>query len=124
LDCGRKIAGLEQFDLIFGISNLTAVRRVRAELNELRHELLNGADRDTVTSSASRPDVVALTLAALDAQPGMRVLEIGTGSGYNAALLAHRLGAQNVTSVEMESGTNRGCDVRSHVASDDVEEVD
>jgi predicted O-methyltransferase YrrM len=108
LDCGRKIAGLEQFDLIFGISNLTAVRRVRAELNELRHELLNGADRDTVTSSASRPDVVALTLAALDAQPGMRVLEIGTGSGYNAALLAHRLGAQNVTSVEMESGTNRG----------------
>jgi hypothetical protein len=25
---------------------------------------------------------------------------------------------------KLESGTNRGCDVRSHVASDDVEEVD
>jgi methyltransferase of ATP-grasp peptide maturase system len=55
-----------------------------------------------ITSSASRPDVVALMLAALEAQPGMRVLEIGTGTGYNAALLAHRLGAQNVTSVEID----------------------
>jgi protein-L-isoaspartate(D-aspartate) O-methyltransferase len=55
-----------------------------------------------ITSSVSRPDVVALMLAALDAQPGMRVLEIGTGTGYNAALLAHRLGAQNVISVEID----------------------
>jgi len=55
-----------------------------------------------ITSSASRPDVVALMLAALDAQPGMRVLEIGTGTGYHAALLAHCLGAQNVTSVEID----------------------
>jgi len=55
-----------------------------------------------ITSSASQPDVVALMLAALDAQPGMRVLEIGTGTGYNAALLAHRLGAQNITSVEID----------------------
>lgn len=54
-----------------------------------------------VTSSASRPDVVALMLTTLDAHPGMRVLEIGTGTGYNAALLAHYLGAQNVTSVEI-----------------------
>jgi protein-L-isoaspartate(D-aspartate) O-methyltransferase len=55
-----------------------------------------------ITSSASRPDVMALMLAALDAQPGMRVLETGTGTGYHAALLAHRLGAQNVTSVEID----------------------
>ncbi|MGH3799977.1 MAG: hypothetical protein ACRDTD_07580, partial [Pseudonocardiaceae bacterium] len=52
------------------------------------------------TSSASQPDVVALMLNALDAEPGMRVLEIGTGTGYNAALLAHRLGTHNVTSIE------------------------
>ncbi len=54
-----------------------------------------------ITSSASQPNVVALMLTALDARPGMRVLEIGTGTGYNAALLAHRLGAHNVTSIEI-----------------------
>jgi protein-L-isoaspartate O-methyltransferase len=55
-----------------------------------------------ITSSASQPDVVALMFDALDVQPGMRVLEIGTGTGYNAALLAHRLGSGNVTSVEID----------------------
>ncbi len=54
------------------------------------------------TSSASSPIVVAVMLAALDAHPGHRVLEIGTGTGYNAALLAHQLGAEQVTSVEID----------------------
>ena len=54
------------------------------------------------TSSASRPDIVALMLAAGHVEPGMRVLEIGTGTGYTAALLAHRLGERNVTSVEID----------------------
>ena len=56
-----------------------------------------------VTSSASDPRVVGLMLAALDAQPGDRVLEIGTGTGYNAALLAHRLGAQHITTIEVDA---------------------
>ncbi|MGH3937372.1 MAG: methyltransferase domain-containing protein [Pseudonocardiaceae bacterium] len=56
-----------------------------------------------ITSSASHPGVVARMLAALDARTGMNVLEIGTGSGYNAALLAHRLGAQRVTTIEVDS---------------------
>ncbi|MGH4019050.1 MAG: protein-L-isoaspartate O-methyltransferase family protein [Pseudonocardiaceae bacterium] len=55
-----------------------------------------------VTSSASQPSVVADMLAALDAQPGLRVLEIGTATGWNAALLAHRVGAENVTSIEID----------------------
>ncbi|TMQ94754.1 methyltransferase domain-containing protein [Actinomadura soli] len=55
-----------------------------------------------ITSSASRPDVVAGMLAALGAEPGMNVLEIGTGTGWNAALLAERLGSDSVTSVEVD----------------------
>jgi protein-L-isoaspartate O-methyltransferase len=55
-----------------------------------------------VSSSASMPAVVAQMLTALEVEPGMRVLEIGTGTGYNAALLAHRLDASNVVSVEID----------------------
>jgi protein-L-isoaspartate O-methyltransferase len=54
------------------------------------------------TSSASRPDIVALMLTAAEVEPGMRVLEIGTGTGYTAALLAHQLGARNVTTIEID----------------------
>ncbi|MGH3784295.1 MAG: methyltransferase domain-containing protein [Pseudonocardiaceae bacterium] len=56
-----------------------------------------------ISSSASMPTVVAQMLAPCAAQPGQRVLEIGTGTGYNAALLAHRLGASNVVTIEIDS---------------------
>jgi protein-L-isoaspartate(D-aspartate) O-methyltransferase len=61
------------------------------------------ATRHTVyTSSTSMPSVVAEMLTALRAEPGMSVLEIGTGTGWNTALLAHRLGGEHVTSVEID----------------------
>ena len=37
----------------------------------------------------SQPYIVALMSQMLEAAPGMRVLEVGTGSGYQAAVLAH-----------------------------------
>jgi protein-L-isoaspartate(D-aspartate) O-methyltransferase len=51
-------------------------------------------------SSSSQPSLMALMLTALDVRPGMRVLEIGAGTGYNAALMA-ALGAE-VTSVDVQ----------------------
>jgi protein-L-isoaspartate(D-aspartate) O-methyltransferase len=43
-------------------------------------------------SSASAPGVVAMMLDQLDVHPGHRVLEIGSGTGYNAALLVELAG--------------------------------
>lgn len=42
-------------------------------------------------------------LETLDVRDGERILEIGTGTGYNAALLAHRLGDDNVFSLDIDS---------------------
>jgi protein-L-isoaspartate(D-aspartate) O-methyltransferase len=61
----------------------------------------DGTGRE-VTSSCSQPVVVAEMLDELAALPGERVLEIGTGTGWNAALLAHLVGAANVTTVEID----------------------
>ena len=44
-------------------------------------------------SSSSQPTIMAIMLEQLGIEPGMRVLEIGTGTGYNAALLAALAGS-------------------------------
>lgn len=56
------------------------------------------------TCSSTQPSLMALMLDALGIEDGMRVLEIGTGVGYNAAVLAHRLGPANITSIEYDPG--------------------
>ena len=43
-------------------------------------------------SSSSQPSIMAAMLEQLAVQPGDRVLEIGAGTGYNAALLADLAG--------------------------------
>ncbi|MFF7251171.1 methyltransferase domain-containing protein [Embleya sp. NPDC008237] len=54
------------------------------------------------TSSASMPRMVASMLAHLDVREGHRILEIGTGVGITAALLATRLGDDAVVSIELD----------------------
>ena len=54
-------------------------------------------------SSSSQPAIMALMLQQLAVQPGHRVLEIGAGTGYNAALLAHLAGGSGeVTTVDLD----------------------
>ena len=56
------------------------------------------------TSSSSQPAIMAQMLEMLDPRTGQRVLEIGAGTGYNAALLAHLVGDEGtVTSVELDA---------------------
>jgi protein-L-isoaspartate(D-aspartate) O-methyltransferase len=53
----------------------------------------------------SQPYVVALMTEALGLEPGDRVLEIGTGSGYQAAVLAELV--KEVYSIEIRKGLAR-----------------
>lgn len=51
----------------------------------------------------SQPYTVAIMTEALDPRPGEKILEIGSGSGYQAALLAHCVGPKGkVITVELE----------------------
>jgi protein-L-isoaspartate(D-aspartate) O-methyltransferase len=60
-------------------------------------------------SAASQPAMVALMLEQLQAQPGDRVLEIGAGTGYNAALLAQLAGPDGaVTTIDVDEDITRG----------------
>ncbi|RAY16219.1 methyltransferase, FxLD system [Actinomadura craniellae] len=60
-------------------------------------------------SSASAPGVVAAMLEQLDVRPGMRILEIGAGTGYNAALLASLTGPTgHVVTVDIDSDVVAG----------------
>lgn len=55
------------------------------------------------SSSASQPSIVAAMLDAAEVHPGAAVLEIGTGTGWNAAMLARRVGPSGrVVSVEID----------------------
>jgi len=48
----------------------------------------------------SAPSMIAIMLEVAELKPGMKVLEIGAGSGYNAALIAEIVGQENVFTVE------------------------
>ena len=54
-------------------------------------------------SSSSQPAMMAIMLEQLDLRPGHRALEIGTGSGYNAAVMAEIVGPTGqVVSIDID----------------------
>jgi protein-L-isoaspartate(D-aspartate) O-methyltransferase len=63
---------------------------------------LNG----TPISSSSQPAIMAIMLEQLQLERGQRVLEIGAGTGYNAALMAHIVGTQGkVVTIDIDDDT-------------------
>jgi protein-L-isoaspartate(D-aspartate) O-methyltransferase len=65
--------------------------------------LASGEEGEKVPiSSSSQPSLMAEMLEDLRPLPGQRVLEIGAGTGYNAALLAHVVGGGLVHSVDVD----------------------
>ncbi|NYI04862.1 methyltransferase, FxLD system [Allostreptomyces psammosilenae] len=76
----------------------------------------------TSISCASQPGVVALMLDQLDAQPGQRILEVGAGTGYNAALLAHLVGdSGHVTTLDVDDDLVEGA--RAHLTAAGITNV-
>ena len=58
---------------------------------------------DRAISSSSQPAMMAIMLEQLALQPGHRVLEIGAGTGYNAALIAQIVGETGqVTTLDID----------------------
>ncbi len=73
-------------------------------------------DEGIPISSSSQPTMMAIMLEQLALKPGMRVLEIGAGSGYNAALMAHIVGNRGrVVSIDIDDDLVN--DARAHITS-------
>lgn len=65
--------------------------------------LADRGDHQEPVSSSTNPELMARMLETLDIQDGQRVLEIGTGTGYQAGILCHRLGERNVFSIDIDA---------------------
>ncbi|MDQ3714947.1 MAG: methyltransferase domain-containing protein, partial [Actinomycetota bacterium] len=75
-------------------------------------------------SSSSQPSIMAMMLEQLAVQPGDRVLEVGTGTGYNAALLAQLAGAGGrVVSLDIDEQVARQARVNLDRAGQSTVEV-
>ncbi len=83
------VASPEGLDLVYSPTTLVT-------------KLVDRGTHQESVSSSTKPDLMLRMLEILDPHEGDKVLEIGTGTGYNAALLAHRLGEDKVFSVDVD----------------------
>jgi protein-L-isoaspartate(D-aspartate) O-methyltransferase len=73
-------------------------------------------------SSSSQPAIMAIMLEQLGLEPGHKVLEIGTGPGYNAALMTHIVGETGqVVTVEIDEDLAQSA--REHLEAAGFEQV-
>ncbi|GAC1655583.1 MAG: hypothetical protein NVS4B12_28070 [Ktedonobacteraceae bacterium] len=73
-------------------------------------------------SSSSQPTIMAIMLEQLDLHEGQRVLEIGAGTGYNAALMAHIVGeAGHIVTIDIDEDLVEGA--RKNLATAGFERV-
>jgi protein-L-isoaspartate(D-aspartate) O-methyltransferase len=77
---------------------------------------------DQAISSSSQPAMMAIMLEQLGLEPGQRVLEIGAGTGYNAALMARIVGPiGQVTAIDIDEDIVEAA--RAHLAAAGIERV-
>jgi protein-L-isoaspartate(D-aspartate) O-methyltransferase len=77
---------------------------------------------DQAISSSSQPAIMAIMLEQLGLEPGQRVLEIGAGTGYNAALMAQIVGPTGqVTAIDIDQDIVDAA--RAHLAAAGLEQV-
>ncbi|MEU6442237.1 ATP-grasp peptide maturase system methyltransferase [Streptomyces sp. NPDC047046] len=75
--------------------------------NALTTEDVTEAVCGAPTSSSTVPSLVVGMLGKAGIERGHKVLEIGTGTGYSTALMCHLLGAEAVTTVEVDPDVAR-----------------
>ncbi|WP_046470800.1 methyltransferase domain-containing protein [Allosalinactinospora lopnorensis] len=85
-------------------STVNSDSAIVTQIDDGATELTNESPWRTInhTSSCSAPSMVFDFLGLLAPYPGDRVLEIGAGTGWTAALLSARLGSDKVTTVEVD----------------------
>jgi protein-L-isoaspartate(D-aspartate) O-methyltransferase len=83
-----------------GRDELRIVYSDRALITHLGSE--HGRQTGIPTSSSSQPSLMAQMLEDLQLAPGQQVLEIGAGTGYDAALLAYLVAPGQVVSVDVD----------------------
>ncbi len=98
-------------------AGVTDTRVLNAIRSTMRHEFVPKSQRDRAyfdmalpignSQTISSPFIVALMTEALDPQPTDKVLEIGTGSGYQAAVLSPLV--EHVYTIEIVADSGRTC---------------